>query len=137
MTIAKFLRTPISKKICESLLPQFLLLTVNISSQGLDSALNSIVSLQGPPQGLKGSPQGAQRQGSFLFEKKKNLPKWSLVRCHPLYHSLSLLVIRCHSLYHSSNYSLSFVVTLCITRCHSLSLDVPLACLLINDLVII
>ena len=39
---------------------------------------------------------------------------------------LSLIVIYCHSL--------SFVVTRCITRCHSLSLVVPLVSLFINDL---
>ena len=40
--------------------------------------------------------------------------------CHSLYHLLSFVVIRCHSLYHSLY--------------HSLSLDVPLVCLFINDL---
>ena len=54
-------------------------------------------------------------------------------RCHSLYHSLSFVVpldttrctTPCHSLYHS----LPFV----ITRCHSMSLDVPLVCLFTND----
>ena len=36
-------------------LSQFLFVTINISSDGLVSALNSIVPLQGPPQGLKSS----------------------------------------------------------------------------------
>ena len=53
--------------------------------------------------------------------------------CHSLYHSLSFVVpldttrctTPCHSLYHS----LPFV----ITRCHSMSLDVPLVCLFTND----
>ena len=36
-------------------LSQFLLLTVNISSWGLFPALDSIVALQGSPQGLKSS----------------------------------------------------------------------------------
>ena len=48
-----------------------------------------------------------------------------VTRCH----SLSFVVTR-HSLYHS----LPFVVTRCNTRCHSLSLDVPLVSLFINDL---
>ena len=62
-----------------------------------------------------------------------------VTRCDSLYHSLSFTVplnvtrchllsfnvTRCHSLYHL----LSFVVTLC----HSMSLDVPLVCLFIND----
>ena len=52
--------------------------------------------------------------------------------CHSLYHSSSFVVTRCHSLYHS----LSFVVTRCTTRRYLLSLDVPLVCLFINDLVI-
>ena len=42
VNIAKILRTPIFKKICKQLLLQFLLLTVNIFSQGLPSAFNSI-----------------------------------------------------------------------------------------------
>ena len=33
-------------------LSQFLIFTVNISSEGLVSALNSVGPLQGPPQGL-------------------------------------------------------------------------------------
>ena len=46
VNIAKFLRTLILMKICEQLLLQFLLLTVNISSWVLVSALNSIGLLQ-------------------------------------------------------------------------------------------
>ena len=47
-------------------------------------------------------------------------------RCHSLYHSLmSLVAIHCHSL--------SFVFSGCITLCHSLSPEVPLVCLFIND----
>ena len=76
-----------------------------------------------------------------------------VVRCHSLYHSLSLLVIRCHLLSlvvllavvrcttrcHSLSLVVPLVVTSChslslvVIRCHSLSLDVPLACLFIND----
>ena len=61
-----------------------------------------------------------------------------VTRCHSLYHLLSLVVTRCHSLsivYHL----LSFVVTRCHSlsliaiRFHSLSLDVLLVCLFIND----
>ena len=52
-------------------------------------------------------------------------------------HSLSFVVTRCttrcttrcYSLYHS----LSLVVIRCTSRCHSLSLDVSLVCLFIND----
>ena len=49
----------------------------------------------------------------------------AVTRCH----SLPFVVIHCHSLH----YSLSLFVTCCATRCHSLSLDVPLVCLFIND----
>ena len=55
-----------------------------------------------------------------------------VIRCH----SLSFFVIRCHwlspvhSLYHSS----PLVVIRCTNRSHSLSLDVRLVCLFINDL---
>ena len=112
LNIAKFLKTLILMKICEQLLVQFLLLTVNISSQGFVSALNSKGLLQ--RSFSKSSPQGSQWQVPLLFEKKKNQPKQSLVvnRCHSLYHSSSLVVIRCHSLCQS----LSFVITRCITR---------------------
>ena len=96
---------------------------------------------------------------------------WSvLCRFHSLYHcchSLSLIAICCHSLslvvlltvifYHLLYHSLFFVVTRCITRCHSLSLvvtrchllslvvalvvirchslslDVPLVCIFMKD----
>ena len=46
VNIAKFLRTLNLIKICEQLLLPFLLFTVNISSSGLVSALNSIGLLQ-------------------------------------------------------------------------------------------
>ena len=108
VSIAKFLRTLILIKIREQLLLPFLLLTVNISSQGLLQQ----AFFEGSLQGLKSSPQGAQWQAPLLFEKKK-ISRNS--------HSLSLVVTcstRCLWLYHL----LSFVVT----RCHSSSLDVPL-----------
>ena len=91
VNIAKFSRTPILKKIFEQLPLEFLRLTVNISSQGLVSALNSIVPLQGPLPCSKNSLQGAQRQVPLLFEKKKNQPKQLLVvtRCH----SMSLIYL--------------------------------------------
>ena len=48
---------------------------------------------------------------------------------------LSLAVISCHSLSFFVTYchSLSFFVTCYTTRCHSLSFDVQLVCLFIND----
>ena len=50
-----------------------------------------------------------------------------VICCHSLYHLLSLVVICCHSLHHS--------LLLVVIRCHSLSLDVPLVCLFIKDLI--
>ena len=124
VTFAEFLRTLILIKICEQLLLPFLLFTVDVSSQGLVSALNSI-----------GLLQGAQWCAPLLFEKKRKISQnghsLSLVatRCYSLYHSLSLavplVVIRCHLL--------PFVVIPCTTSRRLLSLDVPLVCLFIND----
>ena len=56
-----------------------------------------------------------------------------VIRCHLLHHSLSLIVIRCHSLYYLLSLFVSLSVTICTTCCNSLSLDVPLVCLFIND----
>ena len=65
---------------------------------------------------------------------------WLIVICC---HSFSFVLTRCHSLllvvllfvttYHSLHQPLSFAVTRCTTRRHSLSLDVPLVCLFIYD----
>ena len=71
VNIAKCSRTPILKNIFGQLPLEFLRLTINISSQGLVSAFNSIFLLQGPLQCLKSSLQGAQWQVPFLFEKRK------------------------------------------------------------------
>ena len=71
VNIAKFSRTPILKKIFEQLPLEFLHFTVNISSQGLVSALDSIAPPQGPLQCLKRSLQGAQQQVLFLFKKRE------------------------------------------------------------------
>ena len=144
VNIAKFFRTLILMKICKQLLLQFLLLTVNISSQGLVSPLNSIGLLQ--RSSSKSSSQSVQWQVPLLFEKKRNQPKQSFVvtRCH----SLLLVVIRCTTRCHSLYHSLSFVVTRCTTHCYSLSLvvirchslynslslSIPLVYLFINDL---
>ena len=61
-------------------------------------------SFQGPLQSLKSSPQVAQWQTPLLFEKKEELAE---------------IATHCRCL-------LSFVVTGCTTRCHSLSLILPL-----------
>ena len=107
-------------KICEQLLLQFLLLTVNISSWVLVSALNSIGLLQRSSSRFKEFSLGWLVVGSFLIWKKEKLAEMATrcIHCHSLYHSLSFLVTLCHTL--------SFVVTRCTTRCYSLSLDVTL-----------
>ena len=110
MHIAKFSRPLILIKICEQLLLQFLLLTVNISFWVLVSALNSIGLLQRSSSRFKGFSLGCLVVGFSLIWKKEKLAEM-VTRSH----SLSLVVIRCHSLY------------------HSLSLDVPLVCPFIND----
>ena len=98
--IGKLLRTPILKKIFEQWLLQFLLLTVNISSQGLVSALNSISpSLRSSSRLSSSSLSCGQWYVPLLFEKKKNQPKELLVTgCHLLYHSLSFIATCCHLL---------------------------------------
>ena len=115
VNIAKFLSTLILMIICEQLL-QFLLLTVNISSWVLVSALNSIGLLQSSSR-FKEFSLGCLVAGSSLIWKKKGKLAEMVTRCHSsslvvtLYHLLSLIIIRCHSL--------PFVVTRCTTRCHS------------------
>ena len=115
----KFLKLCISETKKMSQFEQFLLVTVNISSYGLVSALNSIVLLQGPLQDLKSSVQGAQWQVPLLFEKKTKdyllVVQLVVTRCTSHCHLLSLVVIRCHLLQ------------------HSLSFNVSLVCLFIND----
>ena len=111
VNIAKFLRTLILMKICEQLLLQFLLLTVNISSWVLVSALNSIGLLQRSSSRFKEFSLGCLVVGSSLIWKKEKLAEM-VTRCHSLSfvvtrcttrcHSLSFVVTRCHSMYHSS-----------------------------------
>ena len=116
VNIAKFLSTLILMIICEQLLLQFLLLTVNISSGVLVSALNSIGLLQSSSR-FKEFSLGCLVSGSSLIWKEKRKLAEMVTRCHSsslvvtLYHLLSLIIIRCHSL--------PFVVTRCTTRCHS------------------
>ena len=125
-------------------LSRYLLLTVNVSSQGFVSVLNSIISLQDPVQCLKSLFR--VHSGRFLSYLKKrkigqndHLLSLVIIRCHLLsliairYYSLSFVVTRCHSLslviplvltrlllVVIRYYSLSFVVTCCTTRCHSI-----------------
>ena len=94
----KFLKLHISQG---KQLPQFLILTIIIYSQRFFSALDSVVPLS-LPQGFESGIQGAQWQVPLLFEE------WKIIRND---HLLSLAVICCQSL--------SLVVPLIVTRCHS------------------
>ena len=102
----KIFKNIILVKICEQLLLQFLLLTVNISFWVLVSALNSIGLLQRSSSRFKEFSLGCLVVGSSLTWKKKIAEM--VTRCH----SLSLVVTLCHLL--------SLVVTRCTTRCHSM-----------------
>ena len=115
-------------------LSRFLLLTVNISPQGLVFTLNSIVSLQDPPQCLR-SLFSVHSDRVLSHQRKRKISQND--------HSLSLVVIRCHSLSlvvppdvtrcTTRCHPLSFVVICCHSLYHLLSLDVSLFCLFIND----
>ena len=112
------------------------ILAVNISSQGLFSVLNLIISFQGPPQSkFKEFSLECLAVGSSFFRKKGKLAE-KTTRCHSFsivairYHSLSLIVNRCHLMYHS----LSLVVPLVVIRCHSLLFTVPLVVIRLNSL---
>ena len=123
MNIAKFLSTLILMIICEQLLLQFLLLTVNISSWVLVSALNSIGLLQSSSR-FKEFSLGCLVAGSSLIWKKRKISRddyslsFLITRCH----SLSFVITRCHSL----SLAVLIVVTSCTTHYHSLLLVVPL-----------
>ena len=123
VNIAKILRTLILMKICEQLLLQFLLLTVNISSWVLVSALNSIGLLQSSSR-FKEFSLGCLVAGSSLIWKKRKISRdgyslsFLITRCH----SLSFVITRCHSL----SLAVLIVVTSCTTHYHSLLLVVPL-----------
>ena len=118
VNIAKFLRTLILMKIYEQLLVQFPLLTVNISSWVLVSALNSIGLLQRSCSRFTKFCLRCLVVGCSLIWKKRKTSRnghsLSLVLTFAVipYHSLSLFVILCHSL--------SLVVPLVLIRCHSL-----------------
>ena len=101
----KIFKNTILVKICEQLLLQFLLLTVNTSFWVLVSALNSIGLLQRSSSRFKKFSLGCLVVGSSFIWKKRKI-SWNG-------HSLTFVVTRCTTRCHS----LSFVVTLC----HSLS----------------
>ena len=113
---------------CKQLLLQFVVLTVNISSWVLVSALNSIGLHQRSSSRFKEFSLGCLVVASPLIWKKNpknsrngHLLSFVVTRCATRCHSLSLVVTLCHSL------------SLVVIRCHSLSLDVPFVCLFIND----
>ena len=123
-------------KICEQLLLQFLLLTVNIFYRVLVSAHNSIGLLQRSSSRFKEFSLRYLVVGSSLVWKKKEKLTEMFTSCHSLSlvvplvviscHSLCLFIIRCHSLslvvirYHSLYHSLSLVVPFVVIRFHSL-----------------
>ena len=111
VNIAKYLRTLILMKIFEQLLLQFLLLTVNISSWVLVSALNSIGLLQRSSSTFKEFSLGCLVVGSSLIWEKEKLVKM-VTPCHSLPFVVTRCTIRCHSL--------SLVAPLIATRCHSM-----------------
>ena len=127
-------KTRVGEKICEQLLLQFLLLTVNISSWVLVSALNSIGLLQRSSSRFKEFSLECLVVGSSLIWKKKkrkishygHLLSFVVTHCTTRCHSLSIAVTLCHLF--------SLVLICCHSLYHSLSLNVPLVCLLINDL---
>ena len=110
----KIFKNTILVKICEQLLLQFLLLTVNTSFWVLVSALNSIGLLQRSSSWFKKFSLGCLVVGSSFIWKKEKLvgmvTRWhSLSLVAPLvvipYHLLSLFVTRCHSLNQSRFYN--------------------------------
>ena len=113
-------------KICEQLLLQFLLLTVNISSWVLVSAITSIGLLQRSSSRFKEFSLGCLVVGSFLIWKKRKISRngHSLSFVVPLvdilYHSLSLFVASCHSLPFVVPLVVTCCTTRCTTRCHSM-----------------
>ena len=76
----------------------------------------------------------------FFYGRHHSFEVHSVVFIHytTCCHSFSFVVTRCHffSLIASRCHSLSIVVTRCTTRCHSLSLDVPLVCPLKNKVLL-
>ena len=156
MSIAKFLRTPISKNICELLL---LIVVIYYFKK-----LNKIIQESDWPFVWFWNKIFLFYTLSFVFIRySTRCHSLSLIiifcflvviRCHSLsfivtschslsfvvtlctthYYSLSFVVplvaIRCHPLYHS----LSIAVTRCTTRCQLLSLVAPFVCLSIRDL---
>ena len=110
-------------KICKQLLLQFLLLAVNIYFWVLVSALNSVGLVQRSSSRFKNFSLGCLVVGSSFIWKKRKI-SWNG-------HSLTFVVTRCTTRCHS----LSLFATLChslslvVIRCHSLyhsSLVVPL-----------
>ena len=125
--LQKNFKDTILVKICEQLLLQFLFLTVNISFWVLVSTLNLIGLLQRSSSRFKKFSLGCLVLGSSFIWKKKEIlvgmvTRWHslslvvpivVIHCYPLSFVVSRCATRCHSLYHS----LSFVVPLVVTRC--------------------
>ena len=97
MNIAQFLTTLILKKICEQLLLPLLLLTGNISSYGLDCALNLISPLQRSSSRFKEFSLGCLVVNSSFYLRKRKISRngRSLSLVVTRFHLLSLVVTRC------------------------------------------
>ena len=103
---------------------RYLLLTVNVSCQGLSSILTSIVSLQDLLQCLKNlSRVHSDRFLSYTRKREISQNDQLLSFVVTCCHSLSFAVTRCHSLlfvvYRCHSLSLILVVPLVVIRCHS------------------
>ena len=98
----KIFKNTILVKICKQLLLQFLLLTVNISFWVVVSALNSIVLLQRSSSRFKKFSLGCLVVGSsFTWKKKRKISR----NGHSLTFVVTRCTTRCHSMYHSSVFS--------------------------------
>ena len=150
------LRTPISKNICERLV----LIVVNIMHRKLNKIIQEV---DWPSRlafcffwNIKSLYFAYSHSHSFVLSLAVTHCHFLLLVvfcCHSLSLAVPLVVTRCDSLYHSLSFTvplnvtrchlLSFNVTRChslyhllsfvVTLCHSMSLDVPLVCLFIND----
>ena len=110
VNIAKFLKTLILIKICKQQLLPFMLFTVNISSERLVSALNSIGILRRSSSRFKEFSLECLVVCSSPIWKKEKLSAM-VTRCHSLSLVFPLVGIRCDSLYHS----LLLVIIWCTT----------------------
>ena len=125
--LQKNFKNTILVKICQQLLLQFLLLTVNIPFWVLVSTLNLMGLLQRSSSRLKKFSLGCFSDRILFYLKKKRNISWNghsltfvVTRCTNRCDSLSFVVIRCQLLCHSLSLIVPLVVIRCTTRCHSM-----------------